>query len=218
MATPKRYFPEGAIYHVFNKSILGEKIFRERNNAKRFSSLLYYYNTGETLQSFSDFIKSKKGFIKQNLLIPREKALVKFIAYCIMPDHYHLVVKVLVDNSLPYFIGKVENSFTRYFNKKTKRKGPLWQSRFKAVEVKTNEQLLHLTRYIHLNPTSDDLVKKPEDWEWSSYREYIGNEKVLGEYLNEIEVTTVQQYRRFVEERKDYQRRLKELRKLMIEL
>ncbi len=218
MATPRRYFPQGEIYHVFNKSILGERIFEEKVNAKRFYTLLDYYNTKETPQSFSEFIKSKKSPVYKSILIPKEGALVKFIAYCIMPDHYHLVIKVLVENSVPYFIGKIENSFTRYFNTKTKRKGPLWQSRFKAVHVETNEQLLHLTRYLHLNPTSDGLVKRPEDWEWSSYRDYINNEMVLKEYLREIEVTDPQRYKTFVEERKDYQKRLKELRKLLLEL
>ena len=65
------------------------------------------------------------------------------------------------------------NSYTRYFNEKIKRKGPLWEGRFKKVLVNSDEQLLHLTRYVHLNPVSAGIVEKPEDWPCSSYREYI---------------------------------------------
>ena len=219
MASPKRYFSKGEVYHIFNKSILGEKVFLKNSEAYRFLTLLKYYNTKNRIVSFSIFLRRNQRLVsKTSLLIPEQNAFVKFIAYCLMPDHYHLVVKVLEDNSLSYFIGKVENSFSRYFNTKRKRRGPLWQSRFKAVRVESNEQLLHLTRYVHLNPTSDGLIKKPEDWEWSSYREYISNDKVLREYLKEIELTEKEKYKKFVEERQDYQKRLKELRRLILEV
>ena len=109
------------------------------------------------------------------------------------------------------------NSYTRYFNTKTKRKGPLWQGRFKSVLIKTDEQLLHLTRYIHLNPTSEDLVERPEDWPYSSYNEYLRNSEEplcsFSKYLD-IEPKT---YREFVESRKDYQKRLSEIKHLLLE-
>jgi putative transposase len=72
-------------------------------------------------------------------------------------------------------MSNVLNSYTRHFNNRTRRRGPLWQSRFKSVEVETDEQLIHLTRYIHLNPTTSNLAKKAEEWEYSSYKEFLGN-------------------------------------------
>ena len=121
------------------------------------------------------------------------------------------------DEGISLYMKNLLNSYTRYFNTKTKRKGPLWQGRFKSVLIKTDEQLLHLTRYIHLNPTSEDLVEKPEDWPYSSYNEYLRNSEEplcsFSKYLD-IEPKT---YKEFVESRKDYQKRLSEIKHLLLE-
>jgi len=124
---------------------------------------------------------------------------------------------VLTGNSLSKYISDVENSFSRYFNIKFKRKGPIWQSRFRSVEVKTDEQLLHVSRYIHLNPTTDYLVDKPEDWKFSSYKEYINNDTVLKEQMKEITINNPSLYKKFCEDQIDYQRNLKRIKKLMLE-
>jgi len=100
-----------------------------------------------------------------------------------MPDHYHFLLKIIKDNSFSKFIGDVENSFTRYFNIKFDWKGPLWQNSFKAVEIRSNEQLLHVSRYIHLNPTTSRLVDSPEDWIFSSYKDFITDKKLLNNPL-----------------------------------
>ncbi|MCM8826817.1 MAG: hypothetical protein NC904_04785 [Candidatus Omnitrophica bacterium] len=73
-------------------------------------------------------------------------------------------------------MSRVSNSYARYFNIKYGRRGPLWEGTFKNVLVNNDEQLLHLTRYIHLNPTTAFLVERPEDWSFSSYREYLDKE------------------------------------------
>lgn len=134
-----------------------------------------------------------------------------------MPDHYHLLVKILKDSVLSKYINDVENSFSRYFNIKLNRKGPLWESSFKAVKIKTNEQLLHVSRYIHLNPTSSNLVTKPEDWEFSSYNDFIKDQKILKEILTEISIKSPKKYKSFVEKNIIYQKKLKFVRKLMID-
>ena len=72
-------------------------------------------------------------------------------------------------------MGDILNSYSRYFNTKQKRKGPLWEGRFENVLIKTDEQLLHLTRYIHLNPVTAYLVDQAKDWQASSYNEYLEN-------------------------------------------
>ena len=202
------------IYHLFNRSIAGFKIFKNDKDIRRFLQALAYYATEEGKYSLSVFLKKNKNF-NYNLLLLPQNTIVKFIAYCIMPDHYHLVVKVKDPLRFSKYINDVENSYTRYFNTKTGRRGPLWESRFKRVRVETDEQLLHLTRYVHLNPTSDGLVRKPEEWRFSSYKDYINSPKILREVLYEITITSPKLYKEFVDSRKDYQRKLKEIRRLL---
>lgn len=105
------------------------------------------------------------------------------------------------------------DSYTRCFNTRYKRKGPLREGRSKSILVQTEEQLLHLTRYIHLNPTSGALVNEPHEWQYSSYNEFL-NESTdsicnFSKYLEIIPKS----YRTFVEERKDYQRELALIKK-----
>ena len=134
-----------------------------------------------------------------------------------MPDHYHLLVKILKERIFSKYINDVENSFTRFFNIKFERKGPLWQTDFRAVRIKSNEQLLHVSRYVHINPTTSFLVKKPEDWKLSSYRDFINDDKVLSEYINEISIRSGKEYKKFIDDQIDYQRKLKQIRRLTLD-
>src|SRR3989339_161642 len=145
-------FVNGEIYHVFNKSIASYGIFKDINNGERFLEALDYYNKLISHYSLSGAKKLKK-YTYTNLLDERKDHIVDFISYCIMPDHYHLLVK-LQSGSLSKYINDIENSFTRFFNIKFDRKGPLWQTHFKSVLIENNDQLLHVSRYIHLNPTT----------------------------------------------------------------
>ena len=171
-------FYTGEIYHILNKSIANFGIFKDENNCQRFIETLDYYNSSLIKDRFS-WAKEKGKYYFKSLFIKNENPLFKVISYCIMPDHYHLSVKILRDKVFSKFINDLENSYTRYFNIKFKRKGPLWQSSFKSVKVKSNEQLLHLSRYHHLNPVTNYLVNKPEDWKFSSYKEYLTNKRLL---------------------------------------
>lgn len=114
-------------------------------------------------------------------------------------------------------MNNVENSFSRFFNIKFERKGPLWQSRFKHVRILSNKLLLHISRYIHLNPTSSGLVKNPEDWLFSSYKNFVTEPILLKKELTEISINNLQRYKQFVESNKEYQRKLKEIRKYKID-
>ncbi len=211
----KEKFVAGEIFHIFNKSIASFGIFKDLTNSQRFIEVLDYYNNIEIRLCFSDFLNINKKYSYESLLKLKNSSWVKFLAYCIMPDHYHLLIKVLVSNSISHYLNTVENSFSRYFNLKFDRKGPLWQSTFKAVKIVSNEQLLHISRYIHLNPTTNNLVQNPQDWIFSSYSEFINDKEILRTTINEISIQTPKHYQAFVENRKDYQRRLKEIRNLL---
>lgn len=207
---------QGEIYHICNKSIANFGIFKDPVNAERYIKLLDYYNTLPHPRRFSHATNAERKHAV-NLLTPKENSIVKFICYCIMPDHYHILLKILSEYSISKYISDIENSFTRYFNIKFDRKGPLWQSEFRAVRIKTETQLLHVTRYIHLNPTTSKLVNKPEDWKWSSYRDYIENPAILQDAMNELTIKNPRKYKKFCEDRIDYQKRLKEIKKILLE-
>ncbi len=217
MATPKRYFEKGHFYHVMTKSIAGYIVFRSKNDYTRMLKMIEYYSYENVPLKFSRYFFSvnNKNTVKEIDLTKFSK-LVDIISYCLMPTHIHILLTPLKDNAVSIFMGNLLNSYTRYFNTKTKRKGPLWQGRFKSVNVETDEQLLHLTRYIHLNPSSSGLVKEPEIWSYSSYKQFLGKEKGFCSFEKYIHIEP-EEYREFVDSRKDYQRELSLIRSLTLE-
>lgn len=181
--------------------------------------MLSYYKIKNPPVRFSVFsdIRDKESFYTR-LCISQDN-IVEIIAYCVMPTHIHLVLKQMKEDGISIFMGKVLNSYTRYFNLRSKRKGPLWESKFKNVEVATDEQLLHLTRYLHLNPVTASLVEDPHDWEFSSYKEYLGEteeDKDICNYSKLLHIVP-EDYKEFVSSRKDYQRELAGLKELFLE-
>jgi putative transposase len=210
---------EGKVYHTFTKSIAGFEIFRNESDYHRMSSMVNYYKVENPPVKFSIFsdIKNKNDFYQRHSL--SQGNLVEIIAYCFMPTHVHLVLRQLKKDGISIFMSRVLNSYTRYFNLKNKRKGPLWESRFKNVEVGTDEQLLHLTRYIHLNPVTANLVEDPHDWSFSSYKEYLGEKQFKDSICNYSRLLDVvpENYKEFVSSRKEYQRELAGLKELFLE-
>lgn len=210
------HFINYKILHIFNKSIAKFGIFRKKEDCQRFINILDYYNSPVKKVSFSTFIKTHRNY-SPNLLIPKNDFIVKFIAYCIMPDHYHILIKLPIGLSLSKYINDIENSYTRYFNTKHNRKGPLWQSSYKSKRIYTDEQLLHVSRYIHLNPTTGSLVNQPEDWPFSSYQYFLNNKDVLENYITEISINNSAKYQAFVNNNKDYQKKLKMIKKTIFD-
>lgn len=213
---------ENQVYHIFSKSIAGFKIFKNKKEFTRFLNLLYFYQFKNLSIRFSwylDYLKGARKFLHLKNKFQDKNKLVDIICYCLMPTHFHLILKQLKPKGISIFMAKALNSYTRYFNLKFKRKGPLWEGRFKSVLIKNDEQLLHLTRYIHLNPVTAVLVNKPENWEFSSYREYLAvdnKKKQISKFESLIDVNPVS-YKKFVENRIDYQRKLAKIKKLILE-
>jgi len=215
----------GEIYHVISKSIANFVIFNNDNEFLRMRNLFKYYQLKNPPYKFNYFVKTK---LKENeedfdnyfsLHLFNKEKLVQIIAYCIMPTHLHLILKQLREEGISIFIGNVLNSYSRYFNTKHKRRGPLWEGKFKNILVKTDEQLHHLTRYIHLNPTSARLVNKPEEWLYSSYLEYLGKGKEINRicYYEDLIDISASSYRNFVEDRISYQKELEKIKHLILE-
>lgn len=204
-------FTIGEIYHICNKSISSYTIFRKESYIERFLDALAYYDC-EPKTSFSNNSRYKAAF-QYSSVIQLENPTFKILAYCIMPDHYHLLLSPDKSTNVSHFIGTVENSYTRFYNIKNNRRGPLWQSRFRCIRIVNNEQLLHVSRYIHLNPVTADLVKEPQYWIFSSYRLYL--QQFILDNIQPISIRTSEAYEKFVMDNKDYQKKLRWIKKQM---
>ena len=174
MACRKVPLEVDTVYHVCSKSIAGYEIFRNISEFDRMVNLVSYYNQRDLQQSYSDHIRY--GNSDGHDIIEKQEGedLLKIIAYCIMPTHLHLLLMQKSEWDITNYMRKILNSYSHYFNRSTKRKGPLWEGKFKNIKVENDDQLLHLTRYLHLNPSTSYDVKKPEHWVHSSYLEYLG--------------------------------------------
>lgn len=211
----------GEVYHIFNKSIADYRIFNDAQEFERMLELIKYYQIENDIK-FSAFLElnlvQTEGFNNAIDIISQDKEkLVQIIAYCLMPTHIHLVLKQLKDKGISDFMRKVSDGYTRYFNTLHKRKGPLWESRFKNVLASSDEQLLHLSRYIHLNPVIASLIKKPENWTFSSYKEYLS--KINHPVCQFDGILDIQPpiYRKFVNDQISYQKELARIKKLLFD-
>src|SRR3989344_5696808 len=207
----------GETYHLYTRSIAGFEIFSTAESYQRLILALNYYNGAQIQQRMSDYIKLTPKAKEKFDNTVKNDPIVQIIAYCLMPTHIHLVVKQIKDRGISLFMSNVLNSYTRYFNTTHKRRGPLWESKFKNVLVKTDEQLLHLTRYLHLNPSSAGLISNPEEWRYSSYDEYLGLSPKISicNWGGTLDIIPIE-YQKFVSGRVTYQRALSRIKHLLI--
>ncbi|OGX36841.1 MAG: hypothetical protein A3G91_02110 [Omnitrophica WOR_2 bacterium RIFCSPLOWO2_12_FULL_50_9] len=220
----KELLATGHYYHVFNKSIADFRIFNTHYNSERFLHTLRYYQLHESSMKLSQFLRLQEiqddGFEKHFIPAQRpEEKLVEILAYCLMPTHVHLILKQLRDDGISQFMQNIQNSYTRFFNEKHRRKGPLWVGRFKSVLVDSDEYLLHLTRYIHLNPVSAGLAGTPKKWPYSSYHEYSGNVGADRRICRFDDVIAINagEYENFVNDRISHQKELAAIKSLILE-
>ena len=214
----KEKLVSNSIYHIFTKSIAQFRIFNNNNEALRMLKTMPYYQRVNPEIKFSKYVVLAEEIkADKERMLKEKKKLVEIIAYCIMPTHIHLILKQLETNGISKFMNNVLNSYSRYFNTKYKRKGPLWETRFKSILIETDEYLIHLTRYIHLNPVTANLVGKPEDWLASSYNEYLlkVNDKIC-RYNDILDIDPVS-YKKFVEDRICYQKDLAKIKHLLLD-
>lgn len=216
----KEELTNGHYYHIYSRSIAKFIIFNDQEEYDRFYQLMSVYRFFDFTHKYSRYLELTTEMQKRilNECIDKNNCLVEIVAYCIMPTHVHIILMQKADKGIAKYMSRVLNGYSRYFNTKHKRTGPLWAGRFKSVLVTHDEQLLHLSRYLHLNPTSAGLVDDIDDWAYSSYKEYIG--KNNGENLckfKDIINMSQSQYEKFVRDHKDYQRDLSIIKYLIIE-
>lgn len=187
-------------YHIFNRGVEKRKIFTNESDFKRFLKTLQYYQIEGFKPRFSRYIPELHG----KLLA--DSFSVEIIVYCLMPNHFHLLVKQITESGVSKYISQLTNSYTKYFNTKYDRVGPLFQGNFKAVLIENTEQLLHTSRYIHLNPLVSGLETQLGIYGYSSLSEYLTNSKpeICSKNYVLSEFTEKSTYKGFIEDHADY--------------
>lgn len=206
-------FANGEYYHVFNRGVEKRQIFLAKRDYQRFlETLIYYQNINPPIRfSFSKLSPASRK--------PQEKKLAEIICYSLMPTHFHLLLCQTVEKGITTMISKLSNSYVKFFNTKYKRIGSLFAGPFRAVRIEDEEQLLHVNRYIHLNPLIDYLIKDLRFYPYSSYPEYLGissmnvcdKEPILSHFKS------LADYEKFVLDQEDYGRKIKQIERLMLE-
>lgn len=211
---PGRITPlvNGEYYHIFNRGSEKKNIFNQPRDYTRFQKTFYYYKFCGPKTKFSQFTKN-------NLFKPLlNEKLVEILCFCLMSNHFHFLVKQLKENGISIFLSQLCNSYTKYFNVKYDRIGALLQGTFKSVLIETDEQLIHVSRYIHLNPVVAGLVKEPEDYKWSSYLEYISNNPFFCTFNTVLSLfKSPQKYQAFVEDHIGYATELEKIKHALLD-
>lgn len=164
----KQYLENG-IYHIYNRGVEKRNIFMDNQDYKTFLYFLKIYLQKPSDNSDDDSFRIKSSN-KKNF-----SDKIELLCYCLMPNHFHLLIKQKEEKDITDFMRCLLTNYSMYFNRKHKRIGSLFQGRYKAVLVQDDNYLLHLTRYIHLNPIKK-ITKNinPEKYDYSSYKDYLG--------------------------------------------
>lgn len=218
----KVVFANNEYYHVFNRGVEKRPTFTNKYEFLRAMNTLSFYRFAQLPIRYSKYLNLNKkakeefmnGFGENNLQV-------EIMAFCFMGNHFHFLLKQKADNGIAKFMAQFTNSYTKYFNTKHQRVGPLFQGVFKAVYVEDDEQFLQLSRYIHLNPVNGFFVmaKDLDDYLWSSYPEYLGlieraivnPEPILNFFKSREE------YKKFVMDEADFKIKLSRVEHLLID-
>ncbi len=180
-------FAPNEFYHLYNRGTEKRNIFIEDGDYRRFMTLLYLANQNKPTEL------KLQGRTLEEITQPRTaKILVNIAAYCLMPNHFHILASESMDGGISKFMQKVTTGYTMYFNKRNDRTGALFQGKFKAKHVDNDSYLNYLIAYIHLNPIkliepawkeSGIIDKKRaeqylEKYRYSSYLDYLGRKRL----------------------------------------
>lgn len=184
-----KIYLEDTYYHVYNRGVNKQDIFKDEQDYTVFLSLIRRYLDSKS----NERQKNRQPY-------PCYAEQVNLLAYCLMPNHFHLFLYQISEDGMTLLLKSVSTAYGMYFNKKYRRVGPVFQQRYRAVRIDGDTQLMHITRYIHLNP------RNYTDYIYSSYRYYRGD--AYARWLNTGRVMglfdySMQKYVTFVDDYKD---------------
>ncbi|MDP4001281.1 MAG: transposase [bacterium] len=177
----------GEFYHLYNRGTEKRHIFSSQKDYDRFLALLYLCNSNIAVH-----LQRQGRTLKEASQIDRGESIVDICAFCLMPNHFHLLVREETENGISRFMQKLITGYTMYFNKQHERSGALFQGKYKATHANNDSYLRYLISYLHLNPVK--LIdstwkekgikdrKKAEEfirlYRYSSYSDYLGHDRI----------------------------------------
>ncbi len=171
-----KLYLENSYYHIYNRGVDKRIIFQDKLDYKIFLTYLCNY------------LSKRSIFRVEPAIMPIRQTnyykSIKLVAYCLMPNHFHLLIKQISKMAMPLFMKSIANAYTKYFNERNDRTGHLFQGRYKAILVSEEPYLLHLTRYVHLNPEESGF--NPKTYKYSSYQDYLGIKRTTWLHPEEI--------------------------------
>jgi len=175
----KFQFENNQIYHIFNRGVDKRDVFLNEKDYYRFIHYLFELNNEKKNSNISRYFRNNSMTEVQPQSLKKEprELLVEVLAFCLMPNHYHLILKQKKENGIVKLMQKTGTAHTMYFNDEYDREGSLFQGRFKAIPVDSDPYLMHLLNYIHFNPLKLPNINSSnlEKYRWSSFPDYIGN-------------------------------------------
>ncbi len=209
-------------YHIINRGLSGQKVFQNRQDFSRAIKSIAYYQNHRPPVRFSQFLSlsptKKKEILKE---VRKNKPPIEIISFCLMPTHFHFAIRQLRSGGIARFMANFSNSLTRYFNTKRKRRGPILMGSYTNILIKNDEQLIHLTRYHHLQSYSAGISKTLEElknYPYSSFPEYLNqssddicNTKIVMDFFKNSK-----EYEKFVLERAEYQKELEIIKHFLV--
>lgn len=208
-------------YHVFNRTVGNEEIFTFKRDLERAIEVIDYYRFPQKIR-YSQF-KTLPPKLKNDYLLHKEgqTPFVEIYSFALMPNHYHFLLRQQSDRGISTFISNFQNSFAKYFNLRNSRHGTLFQNSFKAKRVTTDEEFLHVSRYIHLNPVTSFLIqyKGLSTYPWTSFSWYVNpdSNKFIASHVLFGQFKSKKAYLHFVADQVDYQKKLATIKHLTME-
>lgn len=192
-----RVYIENGYYHIYNRGVEKRRIFEDASDYKTFLHYLKIYLTPP------EILRRELPLLRINLVNANQSEDLTLLAFCLMPNHFHLLLTQRAKDAITKFMRQLTTAYTMYFNRKYLRVGALFQGVFKACLVDRDEYLAHLSRYIHLNPV--DINASIDEFQWSSYPYYLErlnspwvNTKLILDYF--LQNNPRSDYKNFVEE------------------
>ncbi len=165
----KTVFAEGEFYHVYNRGTEKRDIFSDRDDIPRFIESMVEFNVLEPIGSLFENSFRRKNQLGSRTSKDTDKKLVNIVAYCLNPNHYHFILEPVTEKGIEKFMQRLGTGYTKYFNNKYDRTGALFQGKFKAIHIDSNEYLLHISAYVNLNNRVHRLGGSTSKSSWIEY-------------------------------------------------
>lgn len=170
-------YEAGGYYHIYNRGVAKQTIFKTDKDYKTFLSYLQFYLSPPPMDLRGQSSQAQQIHIPPSKQLKNYADEITLLAYCLMPNHFHLLIRQISEHGMDHFMRSVITKYVRYFNSHYQRVGHLFQDRYKAVKITNENQFTYISKYIHRNPLAvlscQDCPRRLSDYTYSSYGNYL---------------------------------------------